>query len=76
MIIRVDDELRKAVLRPAGTPPSNKREADAEMVISLLPQWLKDAMTESSIVIIENDEWLEIPFEAKNYLWEMKKPRP
>jgi hypothetical protein len=76
LIIRVDDELRRAVQRAEGTiKPSNKRDADMDAIAAIIPSWLRPLIVDSNIIIIENDEWLDVPYEAKQYINEMRPPR-
>ena len=76
MIIRIDDELRRAVQRAEGAvKPSNKREADMDAVALLVPNWLRPMVVDGGIIIIENDEWLDIPYETREFITEMKPSR-
>ena len=76
MIIRVEDELRRAVQRAeGGIKPSNLREANMDAVAMLVPSWLRPLVVDSNVIIIENDEWLDIPYETKEFINEMKPPR-
>ena len=73
MIIRVDDELRRAVQRAeGGIRPSNLREADADAVAILVPDWLRPMIVSSDIIIIDADEWLSIEWEVKQHISEMR----
>lgn len=69
MLIKVSDELRAAAFNiPSQAIPVKEGDLAPRHVVSAIPEWMFPLIMESSLIVIDDDDWLSIPCELLPYV--------
>jgi hypothetical protein len=68
MLIKVSDELRAAAFRIPAAVPVPDGDLAPQATVSMVPNWLLSLLEDSSIIVIDEDDWLSIPYEVSQHI--------
>ena len=74
MIVKASDSLRRAVFRPAEEsrivplPGAVPQKTDLMHLVPMMPDWLTAMLADGSTLIVDGDDWRELPFEVKSHM--------